>query len=130
MRCWGSSGPAASERGAGARAVGGRRATARKLLDDAELSEDRAAAVLEDASASAALWRASRVVCCTALAAASLPLRLAKIFGEAGVGGGFEVVVLDAAAMLEPDVVAALGHGAAARVLVGDPSQLPPFSKC
>ena len=108
------------------------RAAARKLLDDAELVEDRAAAVLDDAtaSASAKLWRTSRVVCCTASAAASLPLRLARIFGEAAEDLGFDVVVLDeAAAMLEPDAVAALGHGAAACVLVGDPSQLPPFSK-
>jgi hypothetical protein len=69
-------------------------------------------------------------VCCTASAAASLPHRLARIFGEAAEDPGFDVVVLDeAAAMLEPDAVAALGHGAAACVLVGDPSQLPPFSK-
>ena len=42
----------------------------------------------------------------------------------------FEYVILDeAAAMLEPDAVGCLLHGAKAALLVGDQQQLPPFSK-
>jgi hypothetical protein len=115
------------------------RQAAKAALREAGAAEGKLAALLEGASAAATarLWRKARVVCCTASAAATLPLRLARAFafeekggGEAEAGVQFEFVVLDeAAAMLEPDAVAALGHGARACLLVGDERQLPPFSK-
>ena len=49
---------------------------------------------------------------------------------DAGPPLRFDFVVLDeAAAMLEPDAIGCLLHGARAMLLVGDQNQLPPFSK-
>ena len=86
-----------------------------------------------------AIWSNVRVVACTASAALQVSRRLERDMNE-GLGKGkkadagpplkFDFVVLDeAAAMLEPDAIGCLLHGARAMLLVGDQNQLPPFSK-
>jgi len=92
-------------------------------------------------------WSKVRLVACTASSALQISSRLQKDLAEAAAtdtkrGRGskpsaaekaplvFEFVILDeAAAMLEPDAIGCLLHGAKAVLLVGDHQQLPPFSK-
>ncbi|KAJ1458505.1 P-loop containing nucleoside triphosphate hydrolase protein [Pelagophyceae sp. CCMP2097] len=117
-----------------------KRQAAKAALKEARAVEQRCTELHEFAvsGATARLWRRARVVCCTAAAAATLPLRLERAFETDGdekaaverADVTFEFVVLDeAGAMLEPDAMAACGHGAQAVVLVGDQRQLSPFSK-
>ena len=90
-------------------------------------------------SARKAIWSKVRVVACTASAALQVSRRLERDMNEglakgkkadAGPPLRFDFVVLDeAAAMLEPDAIGCLLHGARAMLLVGDQNQLPPFSK-
>ena len=94
------------------------------------------------------VWSDVQFVCCTASAALQVTQRLERDMaaeekgdkkkGQGGAEEGaaasarlsFQVVVLDeAAAMLEPDAIGCLLHGAESVLLVGDPSQLPPFTK-
>jgi len=92
-------------------------------------------------------WNNVRLVACTASSALQISCRLQKDMAEAAAtdkkrGRGskasaaekaplvFDFVILDeAAAMLEPDAIGCLLHGAKAVLLVGDHQQLPPFSK-
>jgi len=98
-------------------------------------------------------WQSVQLVACTASSALQITKRLQRDMlddgdddkprGGRGRGGKkagkkaaaleemvFDFVILDeAAAMLEPDAIGCLLHGAKAVLLVGDHQQLPPFSK-
>jgi len=91
-------------------------------------------------------WENVQLVACTASSALQVSHRLQRDMADAtakGRGGKsakkalaelkplvFDFVILDeAAAMLEPDAIGCLLHGARAVLLVGDHQQLPPFSK-
>mmetsp|Transcript_12259 Transcript_12259/g.41087 ORF Transcript_12259/g.41087 Transcript_12259/m.41087 type:complete len:454 (+) Transcript_12259:415-1776(+) len=86
------------------------------------------------------VWKEVRLVACTASAALQVTRRLQRDMEEGASSSEkarakaepltFDFVILDeAAAMLEPDAVGCLLHGARAALLVGDQQQLPPFSK-
>ena len=93
------------------------------------------------------IWKRARLVACTAASAVHVTRRLMEAMDEEGMeesegGTSFadldeeeqavplEYVVLDeAAALLEPDALGCLLHGARALLLVGDHQQLPPFTK-
>ena len=93
------------------------------------------------------IWRKARLVVCTASSAVHVTRRLVQAMDEQGLAeedGGrafgddeedaellpLEYVVLDeAGALLEPDAMGCLLHGARALLLVGDHHQLPPFTK-
>ena len=86
-------------------------------------------------------WDNVRIVACTAASALQVSRRLQRDMKEVGekvdkeeaearADLKFDFVILDeAAAMMEPDAIGCLLHGARAILLVGDQNQLPPFSK-
>ena len=125
-------------------------ATAAKLALKHAREAERVAGLAYDKSVEKAkwrVWRRARLVACTAAAAVHVTRRLAQALDDEGLleeDGGrsfgddgedealmqLEYVVLDeAGALLEPDAVGCLLHGARALLLVGDHYQLPPFSK-
>ena len=85
------------------------------------------------------IWKNVKLVACTASSALQVSRRLQRdMVAEGGTLDKddkegpltFDFVILDeAAAMLEPDAIGCLLHGARAALLVGDQRQLPPFSK-
>eukprot|EP00927_Polykrikos_kofoidii_P026979 TRINITY_DN23904_c0_g1_i1.p1 TRINITY_DN23904_c0_g1~~TRINITY_DN23904_c0_g1_i1.p1 ORF type:complete len:1202 (-),score=289.10 TRINITY_DN23904_c0_g1_i1:89-3694(-) len=95
------------------------------------------------------VWRSARFVACTASSAAQVTRRILRtLVSESDDEDGgkdeaeaaqalsgkdgllFRAVILDeAGAMLEPDAIGTLLHGAEAVLLVGDHYQLPPFSR-
>lgn len=91
-------------------------------------------------------WQNVQLVACTAASALQVSHRLQRDMADATAKRRgsknakkqeldsqefvFDFVILDeAAAMLEPDAIGCLLHGAKALLLVGDHQQLPPFSK-
>ena len=122
---------------------------AKNALKEARGVEKDAAAAYDRSVEKAkwSIWKRARLVACTAASAVHVTRRLMEAMDEEGMeesegGTSFadldeeeqavplEYVVLDeAAALLEPDALGCLLHGARALLLVGDHQQLPPFTK-
>lgn len=116
------------------------RSKAKKALEDAIKTEVELVDRFDEMKAQAArtTFRKARIVACTASSAVHVVRRLNSAVKENSDGGDehgevsvdLPYVVLDeAGAMLEPDAIGCLLHGAKALLLVGDHHQLPPFSK-
>eukprot|EP00931_Biecheleriopsis_adriatica_P036812 TRINITY_DN2115_c2_g1_i1.p1 TRINITY_DN2115_c2_g1~~TRINITY_DN2115_c2_g1_i1.p1 ORF type:complete len:972 (+),score=289.16 TRINITY_DN2115_c2_g1_i1:76-2991(+) len=116
---------------------------AKKELKEAQKKQEAAAAELsrQKQTARSRVWRSARFVACTASSAVHVMKRLMQAMEADSDEDGdapevsmdsckFRYVILDeAGAMLEPDTIGTLLHGADALLLVGDHHQLPPFTR-